>query len=325
MKLQQLRFLLAVVDSGLSVTAAAERLFTSQPGVSKQIKLLEDELGVSLFERKGRSLIAVTSIGAKVVEDARQIMQRVESIRSITADHRDEERVLSIATTHTQARYVLPPVIARFRKLYPDVKLNLHQGTSEQIADLVSRNDIDFAMASGSEDQFSDLVRVPCFKWDRIVLVPNDHELARLEGKLTLEQLAKHPLVTYVFSFGRESSLTQAFSDRALKPDVVFTARDADVIKTYVRMGMGVGIIASMAFDATQEKDLVALDASDLFARSTTWIGFQKNALMLPHMQDFIHLVSPQSVDIEFLTTDDSDNLAPEHIDFSDLPVPVIK
>ncbi len=324
MKLQQLRFLLAVVDSRLSITAAAERLYTSQPGVSKQIKLLEDELGVPLFDRKGRSLTGITPAGEKVIEHARRVMFHVESIKSRTAEHRDEERVLSIATTHTQARYVLPEIIARFRERYPDVKLNLHQGTSEQIAELVQRDEIDFAMASGSDEHFSDLVRVPCFQWDRIVLVPVEHELARLDTPLTLELLADYPLVTYVFSFGRESSLTQAFDVRSLKPDVVFTARDADVIKTYVRMGMGVGIVASMAFDAGQESDLVALDASGLFPRSTTWIGFKKNAVIQPHMEEFIHLVSPQSIDISFQSANGSGEAAVAESDFEDWPLPVL-
>lgn len=324
MKLQQLRFLLAVVDSGLSFTAAAERLFTSQPGVSKQIKLLEDELGAQLFSRKGRSLTAITPAGEQVVEHARRIMFHVESIKSQTAEHRDEERVLSIATTHTQARYVLPDIIARFRERYPEVKLNLHQGTSEQIAELIQRDEIDFAMASGSDEHFEDLVRVPCFQWDRIVLVPVEHELAKLDDGLTLEQLAQYPLVTYVFSFGRESSLTQAFDVRNLKPDVVFTARDADVIKTYVRMGMGVGIVASMAFDSEQEADLVALDASGLFPRSTTWIGFKKNALIQPHMEEFIHLVSPQSTDLDFQSTTGSGEDVVAQTDFSDWPLPVL-
>ncbi len=324
MKLQQLRFLLAVVDSGLSFTAAAERLFTSQPGVSKQIKLLEDELGAQLFSRKGRSLTAITPAGEQVVEHARRVMYHVESIKSQTAEHRDEERVLSIATTHTQARYVLPDIIARFRDQYPEVKLNLHQGTSEQIAELIQRDEIDFAMASGSDEHFEDLVRVPCFQWDRIVLVPVEHELAKLDSKLTLEHLAQFPLVTYVFSFGRESSLTQAFNVCNLKPDVVFTARDADVIKTYVRMGMGVGIVASMAFDSEQEADLVALDASGLFPRSTTWIGFKKNALIQPHMEEFIHLVSPQSIDLDFQGVTGSGADAVAHIDFSDWPLPVL-
>ena len=301
MKLQQLRFLLAVANSGLNVTAAAERLHTSQPGVSKQIKLLEEELGIELFVRKGRSLVGITDAGQSVIDYAHQIMQKIENIKLVAAQKRqDDQYVLSIATTHTQARYVLPPAIAEFKKKNPLVKLNLHQGTSEQIADLAKREEIDFAMASGSEGQFEDLLLVPCFQWDRIVLVPSDHPLAQKTDTLSLRDLAQYPLVTYVYSFGHESSLNRAFAEEQLNPDVVFTARDADVIKTYVRMGMGVGIVASMAYEADKEPDLVAIDARGLFPRSTTWIGYRKDIILQPFMQDFIRLVSPRSHSIDF-------------------------
>lgn len=294
MKLQQLKYLLAIVDNGLNITAAAERLYTSQPGVSKQLKLLEEELGLQLFTRKGKSLGAVTAAGRQVIDRARLIMQEVDNIRSLASDYyHEEEGTLSIATTHTQARYVLPDVIRAFRERYPQVTLNLHQGTSEQIADMVSANEIDFAIATGSRDLFSDLLLVPSYHWDRKIVVPKDHELTRLNGKATLKDLAKYPLVTYVFSFGGHSSLKKAFADQGLEPDVVFTARDADVIKTYVRMGLGVGIVASMAEDCDDRKDLVSLDASGLFPRSTTWIGFRKESVLRRYMLDFVQLFAP--------------------------------
>ena len=294
MKLQQLKYLLAIVDNGLNITAAAERLYTSQPGVSKQLKLLEEELGLQLFTRKGKSLGGITAAGEQVIERARLVMQEVENIRSLASDYyHEEEGTLSIATTHTQARYVLPDVIREFRKRYPRVSLNLHQGTSEQIADMVAANEIDFAIATGSRDLFADLLLVPSYRWDRKILVPRDHPLTRLKRRLTLHDLAEYPLVTYVFSFGGQSSLKQAFSNEGLEPDVVFTARDADVIKTYVRMGLGVGIVASMAEDCDDKKDLTAIEAEGLFPRSTTWIGFRKDAVMRRYMLDFARLFAP--------------------------------
>ncbi len=294
MKLQQLKYLLAIADNGLNITAAAEKLYTSQPGVSKQLKLLEEELGVQLFARKGESLDGVTAAGQQVIERARVIMQEVENIRSLAADfYLEEEGALSIATTHTQARYVLPDVIREFRDRYPKISLNLHQGTSEQIADMVAAKNIDFAIATGSSELFSDLLLVPSYHWDRRIIVPKDHALAKLERKLTLHDLAQYPLVTYVFSFGGQSSLKTAFANEGLEPDVVFTARDADVIKTYVRMGLGVGIVASMAADCDDQKDLIDLDAQGLFPRSTTWIGFRKDIVLRRYMLDFVQLFAP--------------------------------
>lgn len=294
MKLQQLKYLLAIADNGLNITAAAEKLYTSQPGVSKQLKLLEEELGLQLFTRKGKSLGSITAAGQKVIERSRLIMSEVDNIRSLASDfYHEEEGAMSIATTHTQARYILPDVIRQFRERHPKVSLNLHQGTSEQIADMVAANAIDFAIATGSHDLFGDLLLVPSYHWDRRIVVPRGHSLATLERKLTLKDLAEHPLVTYVFSFGGHSSLKRAFADEGLEPDVVFTARDADVIKTYVRMGLGVGIVASMAEDCDDHKDLEAIDAQGLFPRSTTWIGFRKDIVLRRYMLDFVQLFAP--------------------------------
>ena len=294
MKLQQLKYLLAIVDNGLNITAAAERMYTSQPGVSKQLKLLEEELGMQLFTRKGKSLGDITVGGLQVIDRARIIMREADNIRSLASDYyQEEEGSLSIATTHTQARYVLPQIVTEFRKRFPKVSLNLHQGTSEQIADMVAANDIDFAVATGSNDLFENLLLVPSYRWDRSIVVPKGHALTKLDRKITLQDLAEVPLVTYVFSFGGESSLKRAFADEGLEPDVVFTARDADVIKTYVRMGMGVGIVASMAADCADKEDLQVIDAEGLFPRSTTWIGYRKNAVLRRYMFEFLQLVAP--------------------------------
>lgn len=299
MKLQQLKYLLAIVDNGLNITAAADRLYTSQPGVSKQIKLLEEELGLQLFTRKGKSLEGITAAGHRVVERARLIMHEAENIRNLASDYyQAEEGSLSIGATHTQMHYVLPEVITAFRQFYPSVNLNLCQGTSEQIADMAAAREIDFAIATRSNQLFSELLWVPGYCWDRTILVPNDHKLAGLERKLTLEDLAEFPLVTYVFSFGSDSSIRNAFAEKSLKPGVVFTARDTEVIKTYVRMGLGVGIVASMAHECENNDDLTAIDAAGLFPRSTTWIGFRKTTPLQRYMRDFIRLFAPH-IDVQ--------------------------
>ncbi len=316
MKLQQLKYLLAIVDNGLNITAAAERMYTSQPGVSKQLKLLEEELGMQLFTRKGKSLGSITAAGHQVIDRARIIMREADNIRNLASDYyQEEEGSLSIATTHTQARYVLPEIVSEFRKRFPKVGLNLHQGTSEQIADMVSANNIDFAIATGSNELFADLMLVPSYRWDRSIVVPKGHELTQLDRKITLQDLAQYPLVTYVFSFGGQSSLKRAFENEGLEPDVVFTARDADVIKTYVRMGLGVGIVASMAADCDDRDDLQVMEAEGLFPRSTTWIGYRKDAVLRRYMVDFIqlfasHVTSKQLDEIRRATSqDDIDRL----------------
>lgn len=293
MTLQQLKYLVAIADSGLNITAAAERLYTSQPGISKQLKLLEQELGVQLFTRKGKSLTAITPAGKDVIGRARRIMREVENIRNLASDlSGEQEGTLSIATTHTQARHVLPEVIKEFRERYPKINLELHQGTSEQIAELVAANRVDFAIATGSRQLFPGLVLLPCYSWDRIVLVPNGHPLTASKD-LSLRVLAGYPLVTYVFGTTGESSLKKAFAEQGLEPNVVFTARDADIIKTYVRMGMGVGIVAPMAYECQDQKDLTALSAAGLFPRVTTWLGYRRDSVLRRYMVDFIALFAP--------------------------------
>ncbi|TLY62779.1 MAG: HTH-type transcriptional regulator CysB [Gammaproteobacteria bacterium] len=292
MKLHQLRYLAAVAQSGLNITAAAQKLHTSQPGVSKQIKLLEDELGFQIFVREGRNLTRITPAGQQVIERALKILQEAQSIRDLSTELRDEGRgSLSIGTTHTQARYVLPDVIREFRGRYPNVRLNLHQGTSEQIAEMVAHDRIDCAVATGSEHLFADLTLLPCYRWHRTVIVPRDHPLAS-GGRLTLRALAAYPIITYTFSFTGPSSLHEAFAKAGLTPNVAITARDADVIQTYVRLGLGVGIVAHMAFH-DDDPDLVAIDATHLFAAHTTWIGFRRGTLLRKYMYEFAQLLAP--------------------------------
>jgi LysR family transcriptional regulator, cys regulon transcriptional activator len=293
MKLHQLRYLAAVVQNGLNITTAARKLHTSQPGVSKQLKLLEDELGFPLFERDGRNLTGVTAAGQQVVDRALRILEEAQNIRRLSADLKDDKSgSLSIGTTHTQARYVLPPIVQQFRAGYADVDLHLHQGSTEQIAELAKLDRIDFAIATGGGELFAGLVLLPCYRWQRRVVVPRGHPLAK-ERAVSLEALARYPIVTYTFSFGGRSSLPALFESAGLKLRVALTASDADVIKTYVRLGLGVGILASMALDPQEDHDLVVLDAAQLFAPHVTWIGFRRGRLLRGYMYEFMRAFAP--------------------------------
>jgi LysR family transcriptional regulator, cys regulon transcriptional activator len=293
MKLHQLRYLAAIAQNGLNITAAAEKLHTSQPGVSKQIKLLEDELGFQIFVRDGRNLTRVTPAGQQVIDRAVRILREVQNIKRLSDDFKDEARgTLSIGTTHTQARYVLPEVIQKFREQYPEVRLHLHQGTSEQIAEMAALDRIDFAIATGSQSLFEGYVLLPCYRWHRDVVVPRGHPLARHKSP-TLKQLAAHPIVTYVFGFSGPSSLMEIFAKEGLVPDVALTARDADVIKTYVRLGLGIGILAGVAIDPKEDADLVRIATPHLFPAHTTWIGFRRGGLLRKYQLDFVQRFAP--------------------------------
>jgi len=294
MKLQQLRYIWEVNRHNLNVSATAQSLFTSQPGISKQIRLLEDELGVEIFARSGKHLTRVTPAGQSIIDLAGQVLRLTDNIKQVAQEHSDERRgSLALATTHTQARYALPPIISEFTLKYPDVALHMQQGTPKQIAQMVSEGQADFAIATESLELFTDLVLLPCYRWNRCVLVPRDHPLATHQGPLTLEALSEHPIVTYVFGFTGRSQLDDAFKAKGLTPNVVLTAADADVIKTYVRLGMGVGIVAHMAVDESLDDDLVALEASHLFASSTTKIGIRRGTFMRGYMYDFLERFAP--------------------------------
>ena len=293
MKLQQLRYIWEVAHHDLNVSATAQSLYTSQPGISKQIRLLEDELGIEVFARSGKHLTRVTPAGETILKTAGEILRKVESIKQVAQEFSNEQKgSLSIATTHTQARYALPETIRSFIAKYPDVSLHMHQGTPMQIAELAADGTVDFAIATEALELFSDLVMMPCYRWNRCVIVPKGHPLAAIE-KLSLADIAAHPIVTYVFGFTGRSKLDEAFLDQGLDPKVVFTAADADVIKTYVRLGLGIGIVASMAFDLTQDKDLVSLDVSHLFTPSITRIGFRRGTFLRGFMYDFVEQFAP--------------------------------
>jgi LysR family cys regulon transcriptional activator len=293
MNFHQLQYAVAIARHGLSVTQAASALGTSQPAISRALKALERELGFDLFVREGRAFSRITPQGARVLEYATRALAEIDSLKAVAADlNQDSRGTLSIATTHTQARYVLPPVVQAFRERYPEVELHLHQGTSEQIAEMVATDRVQLAIATGSDGLFPGLVLLPVYRWHRQVIVPKHHPLAATK-KLTLAELAKYPLVTYVFSFSGASSLHTVFSREGLTPKVALTARDSDVIKTYVRLGLGVGIVASVAIEPQHDADLVVLDASHLFPIHTTWIGFRRGTLLRNFAYDFMQLFGP--------------------------------
>ena len=293
MNFHQLQYAVAISRHGLSVTQAAAALGTSQPAISRALKALERELGFDLFVREGRAFSRVTPQGARVLEYAARALAEIESLQAVAADLTQDNRgTLSIATTHTQARYVLPPVVRAFRDKYPDVELHLHQGTSEQIAEMVAADRVQLAIATGSDGLFPNLMLLPVYRWTRQVIVPKSHPLARA-GKLTIRDLASYPLISYVFSFTGSSSLHTVFAREGLVPKLAITARDADVIKTYVRLGLGVGIIASVAIEPTVDADLAVVDASHLFPIHTTWVGFRRGTLLRNFAYDFIQLFGP--------------------------------
>lgn len=293
MKLQQLRYIVEVLNNNLNVSATAESLFTSQPGISKQVRMLEDELGIQIFGRSGKHLTHVTSAGNEVITIATQILSKVEAIKAAAREHtQPDEGKLRIATTHTQARYALPDVIQGFMKKYSKVSLHMYQGTPAQISDASSKGEADFAIATESLHLYNDLVMLPCYHWNRSIIVRPDHPLAKKKD-ITIEDVAKYSLVTYVFGFTGRSELDRAFNAADLTPKIAFTATDADVIKTYVRLGVGIGVIATMAMDPKIDSDLVTIDASHLFRSSTTKIGFRRGTFLRGYMFDFIERFAP--------------------------------
>ena len=296
MTLQQLRCIVAMVRNDLNVSATAASLHTSQPGVSKHIRALEDELGVELFERAGRQVVRVTEAGTDVIRAAEAVLAGVEDVRTLGRQHADPNAgSLKLATTHTQARYVLPAILERFRESWPRVDIQLHQGTPQQMAAMVHAGDVDLVIATEGLEHYEGLVHLPCSRWHRAVVVPHGHALFKLAsiGSLTLEALAAYPLITYTFGFTGRSELDRAFGARGLVPNVVLTATDADVVKAYVRTGLGVGIVARMAFEAADEAELVALDASHLFGSDVTHVVTRPRRALRAFAHDFIERFAP--------------------------------
>ena len=293
MNLQQLKYLCAVVDHGLNVSEAALALFTSQPGISKQIRQLEDELGLRVFVRQGKRLSALTPAGEIVVATARRALREIANMKRVADEYRSEDvGTLAIATTHTQARYVLPKVISAFAAQFPKVRVVLHQGNPQQVAEQTAAGEADVGIATEALSDYPELVTLPCYRWNRCVIVRRGDPLAKTRP-LTLEALAQHPIVTYDFAFTGRSAINAAFAAKGLEPNVVLTALDTDVIKTYVELGMGAGIIAEMAYDPAKDVAFEMLEAGHLFAASTTRLALRRGVFLRGFAYRFIALFAP--------------------------------
>jgi len=293
MKIQQLRYLTEIARRGLNVSEAAEALNTSQPGVSKQIRALEEELGIDVFVRHGKRLVAVTEPGKAAIAIAERILAEAANLKRAGEEFaNDQLGTLTIAATHTQARYALPKAVAAFKRRYPQVDLRIHQGNPTQICDQVASGEADLGVATEMIDRYAELVSLPVYQWNRCVVVPPKHPL--LKGSLTLEKLAQYPIVTYDYAFANRSLVQKAFEARGLAPQIVLSAQDSDVIKTYVELGLGVGILAKMAFHPQRDRPLRALDASHLFESSTTRLGIKRGAYLRRYAYEFIEAFAPQ-------------------------------
>ena len=294
MKLHQLKYVHEVARQGLSISAAAEALHTSQPGVSKQIQMLEDELNLQIFQRNGKRLTGITEPGRHIVKLAATVMLEMQNIKRVGDEFSNVETgTLTIATTHTQARYKLPSAIKQFMTQYPQVKLNIHQGNPTQVTTQVASGEADIGIATEAISLDERLVCLPCYEWNRCLVVPRGHRLIDADP-LTLSKIASFPLITYDFAFTGSNIVSKVFHDAGVMPNVVLTAIDADVIKTYVGLGLGVGLIANMAFDEERDKDLVRLDCSHLFPASTTYLGVRKDTFMRGYLYGFIELLAPK-------------------------------
>lgn len=293
MKLHQLRYLHEIVKQGLNISMAAEALHTSQPGVSKQIQLLEEELGLQVFVRNGKRLVGVTQPGERIVAMAAKILFDVDKIRRVGEDYsQGVTGDFTIATTHTQARYKLPIAVKAFMERYPEVNLQIHQGNPSQVAEQVMSGEADIGIATENISAQGQFASFPCYEWNRCIVVPHGHALLA-EESITLEVLASYPLVTYDFAFTGSTAVSKVFQEAGLEPNVVLTAIDADVIKTYVELGLGVGLIANMAYDDQRDQRLVRIDVSHLFPSSTTYVGIRKDAFLKRYMLDFMKLIAP--------------------------------
>ncbi|MFZ6863150.1 CysB family HTH-type transcriptional regulator [Undibacterium sp. Ji67W] len=293
MNLHQLRFVREAVRQNFNLTEAAKALFTSQPGVSKAIIELEEELGVDIFTRHGKRIRGLTEPGRAVLKSVELIMQEIDGLKRIGKEYAAQDSgSFTIATTHTQARYALPKVVQAFMLKYPKVRLSLLQGNPKQIAEMVMRDQADLVIATESISGFDGLISLPCYQWEHVVVVPVDHPLLKLKN-ITLEEIAQYPLVTYDAAFAGRSKIDHAFQVRNLKPDILLEAIDADVIKTYVELGMGIGIIAGMAFDSERDKNLRAIPVGHLFGMNVSRVAIKQGAYLRSYIYTFIELLNP--------------------------------
>lgn len=311
MTLTQLRYLVAIADSGFNITQAAEKVHATQPGLSKQLKQLEDELGFQLFLRKGRSLEGVAPAGVKVIEHARRILAEAANIRSYAANERGEySGRLLLATTHTQARYVLPKVIAELTRRYPKVSVDLFAAGDAEVLDKLGEADFGLISTAGSPPPTSGMA-VPLFRWQRVLLVQNTHPLASLGRPPSLVELARHPLISYESSTLPESSLQRAFAASGVTPLIAMTARDANLIKTYVRTGMGAGLLAEMAVGGREDDDLRVIAAPPELPECITWAVVPRGRVLREYALALLHGLAPQ-IDPRDLRRILEGNLAPE-------------
>lgn len=293
MNLQQLRYLNEIVRHDLKISDAAETLYTSQPGISKQIKLLEEELGIEILVRNGKRITGITEPGKAILDIARRMLCDAENLKQVGQEFSSQDSgSLTIATTHTQARYALPAIVKQFIKRYPRVKLGLHQGSPTQIAQQVLDGEADIAIATESLSMYDELVTLPCYEWHHCIITPPKHPLLA-EKKLTLEKIAQYPIITYDFAFSGRGKINAAFEARNLTPNIVLTAIDADVIKTYVELGLGIGILAQMAFIPERDKYLRMMDTGNLFQPSITRIAIRRNEYLRGYAYHFIELFAP--------------------------------
>ena len=293
MNFQQLKYVREAVRQGLNLTEAANVLFTSQPGISKQIRELEDELGIEIFVRRGKRLVDLTEPGRTVVQVIERLLAEADNLRQVGKEFADRDAgSLTIATTHTQARYALPKVVQEFRAQYPKVRLSLQQGSPTQIADMVLAGQADIAIATEALDHYPELLALAGYTWHHCVIVPHGHPLSKVKH-LSVDELARYPLITYSPEFTGRSHIDQAFAAKGLKMDVVLTAIDADVIKTYAELGLGVGIIAAMAYDPKRDAKLHAIDAGQLFHNNTTRIAIKRAAYLRRYTYAFIEMFAP--------------------------------
>ncbi len=293
MKLHQLRYIREVSRQGFNVSDAADALHTSQPGVSKQIQLLEEELNLQIFKRNGKRLVGLTEPGAAILQMAERVLHEMENIRRVGDEFSHEDTGdLVIAATHTQARYHLPGAVKSFMEVFPKVHLAIHQGNPTQVSEQVLSGEADIGLATEAISSYKDLVTLPCYQWNRCVVVPQDHPLIE-DAPLTLEKIARYPVVTYDFAFAGGSMVNRIFAEHGLELNVALTAIDSDVIKTYVELGLGVGLLAKMAYNPDRDRNLVMLDASHLFPASTTYLGIRRDAYMRGYQYAFIQTIAP--------------------------------
>lgn len=294
MNLHQFRFVREAVRQKFNLTEAAKALYTSQPGVSKAIIELEDELGVEIFTRHGKRVRSLTEPGRLILTSVEKILQEVESLKRVGKDYAAQDQGnLVIAATHTQARYTLPQAVAEFRKRFPKVHLSILQGSPTQVAEMVIHDQADLAIATEAVSAYKNLVSLPAFQWHHVALTPPEHALLAIKHPITLDDLSQYPLVTYDNAFAGRLKINQAFALRGLTPDIILEAIDADVIKTYVELGLGVGIMADVAFNMERDRPLRAIPVGHLFGANTTRVALKQGAYLRGYVYTFIELLSP--------------------------------